>query len=56
MQLYPPSWFDDAANGYKHIKTVPLASSMGAEIRGVNIATITMPSSRKCAPLFSATR
>ncbi|MDY6983419.1 MAG: TauD/TfdA family dioxygenase, partial [Pseudomonadota bacterium] len=41
MQLYPPSFFDDAANGYKHIRTVPLASAMGAEIRGVNIATIT---------------
>ena len=41
MQLYPPSFFDDAANGYRHIKTVPLTSSMGAEIRGVNIATIT---------------
>ncbi len=41
MQLYPPSYFDDTANGYKHIKTVPLASAMGAEIRGVNIATIT---------------
>lgn len=41
MQLYPPSFFDDAANGYKHIRTVPLASAMGAEIRGVDIATIT---------------
>ncbi len=41
MQLYPPSYFDDTSNGYKHIKTVPLASAMGAEIRGVNIATIT---------------
>jgi taurine dioxygenase len=41
MQLYPPSYFDDAANGYTQIKTVPLASAMGAEIRGVDIATIT---------------
>lgn len=41
MQLYPPSFFDDAANGYRHIQTIPLASSMGAEIRGVSIAAIT---------------
>lgn len=41
MQLYPLSYFDDKANGYKHIKTIPLASSMGAEIQGVDIATIT---------------
>lgn len=40
MQLYPPSWYDDAANGYTLIKTVPLASAMGAEIRGVNLAAI----------------
>jgi len=40
MQLYPLSWFDDTANGYTLIKTIPLASSMGAEIRGVNLASM----------------
>lgn len=38
MQLYPPSHYDDAANGYTLIKTVPLAAAMGAEIRGVDLA------------------
>ena len=37
MQLYPPSYFDDQANGYTLIKTVPLASAMGAEIQGVDV-------------------
>lgn len=41
MQFYPPSHYDDQANGFKSISTVPLASAMGAEIRGVNIATVT---------------
>lgn len=41
MQLYPPSWYDDKANGFKLVSTHPLAAAMGAEIRGVNIATIT---------------
>lgn len=37
MQLYPPSHYDDNANGYTLIKTIPLSSAMGAEIQGVNI-------------------
>jgi taurine dioxygenase len=41
MQLYPPDYFDDSLNGFTEIQTVPLSSAMGAEIRGVNIATIT---------------
>jgi alpha-ketoglutarate-dependent taurine dioxygenase len=41
MQFYPPEYFDDARNGYTAIKTVPLASAMGAEIQGVDIANIT---------------
>lgn len=41
MQSYPPSHYDDTANGHTLIRTVPLASAMGAEIRGVDIATIT---------------
>ncbi|MES2462753.1 MAG: TauD/TfdA family dioxygenase, partial [Armatimonadota bacterium] len=41
MQLYPPAYFDDKANGYELIQTIPLASAMGAEIRGVDIGKIT---------------
>ena len=41
MQFYPPSYYDDKANGYSEIQTVPLASAMGAEIRGVDIAGMT---------------
>jgi alpha-ketoglutarate-dependent taurine dioxygenase len=37
MQLYPLSRFDDAANGFTLIKTIPLASAMGAEIREVKL-------------------
>lgn len=40
MQFYPPSYYDDKANGYREIRTVPLASSMGAEIRGVDIGNM----------------
>ena len=40
MQFYPPSHYDDKANGFTEISTVPLASTMGAEILGVNIADI----------------
>lgn len=40
MQLYPLSWYDDKANGYTLIQTVPLASAMGAEIRGVDLANV----------------
>lgn len=40
MQLYPPSAYDDAANGFTLLSTVPLASAMGAEIRGVNLADV----------------
>lgn len=36
MQLYPLEYFDDKANGYTAISTIPLASAMGAEIRGVD--------------------
>ena len=43
MQLYPLSWFDDEANGYTLIKTVPLASAMGAEIRGVDLRKVSDP-------------
>jgi alpha-ketoglutarate-dependent taurine dioxygenase len=40
MQLYPPSHYNDQANGYTLIKTVPLSSAMGAEIQGVQIRTM----------------
>lgn len=41
MQFYPPSYYDDKANGYGSIQTVPLASAMGAEIRGVELSDMT---------------
>jgi len=41
MQFYPPEYYNDELNGYTAIKTVPLASAMGAEIQGVDIANIT---------------
>jgi len=41
MQLYPPSHYDDKANGCKEISTIPLASALGAEIQGVDIAEMT---------------
>ena len=40
MQFYPPSHYDDNINGYTEISTVPLASAMGAEIRGADITSI----------------
>ena len=40
MQLYPPAHYDDKANGYTLIRTVPLSSAMGAEIRGVRLPTM----------------
>jgi taurine dioxygenase len=39
MQLYPPSHYDDQANGFTLIKTLPLASAMGAEVQGVYLPT-----------------
>jgi len=41
MRFYPPEYFDDKKNGYSAIKTVPLASAMGAEILDIDIANIT---------------
>jgi len=41
MQFYPPEYYDDKKNGYTAIRTQPLASSMGAEILDVDIATLT---------------
>ncbi len=43
MQLYPPSHYDDNQHGYREISTHPLASAMGAEIRGVDIANVSGP-------------
>ena len=40
MQLYPLEYFDDDRNGYTRIRTVPLASAMGAEIRGVDLGNL----------------
>lgn len=41
--LHPTGHFDNAAKDYRHIVAVPLAAAMGAEIRGVDLATITDP-------------
>ena len=41
MRFYPPSHYDDKANGFTEISTVPLAAAMGAEIRGIDLANIT---------------
>ncbi len=41
MQMYPLSWFDDKANGFTLIKTIPLSSAMGAEIQGVKLNELT---------------
>lgn len=40
MRFYPPEYFDDKINGYTAIRTLPLASAMGAEILDVDIANI----------------
>jgi taurine dioxygenase len=40
MQLYPLSYYDNQANGYTLIKTVPLSSAMGAEIQDVHLPTM----------------
>ena len=40
MQLHPHGRFDNTAAGYAHIEAVPLAAAMGAEIRGVNVASV----------------
>jgi len=40
MRFYPPSHYDDKANGYTEISTVPLATAIGAEIRGVDLADV----------------
>ena len=40
MQFYPAEYFDDKKNGYTAIRTVPLASAMGAEILDVDIANV----------------
>jgi len=41
MRFYPPEYFDDKKNGYSAIRTLPLASAMGAEVLDVDIANIT---------------
>jgi taurine dioxygenase len=40
MRFYPTEKYDDRALGFTEISTVPLASAMGAEIRGVDIAGV----------------
>src|SRR6202044_1246946 len=40
MRLHPTGQFDNHAAAYRHIEARPLAAAMGAEIVGVQIATI----------------
>jgi alpha-ketoglutarate-dependent taurine dioxygenase len=41
VQLHPHGKFDNHPRAYQHIKAVPLAAAMGAEIQGVDIAHVT---------------
>jgi alpha-ketoglutarate-dependent taurine dioxygenase len=41
MRLHPTGKFDNHAASYRHIEARPLAAAMGAEICGVNAATVT---------------
>ena len=40
MYLHPHGGFDNSAAACRHIQVLPLAAAMGAEIRGVNVATV----------------
>lgn len=41
MKVHPTRKFDNTPKSYSHITATPLAAAMGAEIRGVDISTIT---------------
>jgi alpha-ketoglutarate-dependent taurine dioxygenase len=41
VTIHPSGKFDNHAAAYEHIEANPLAAAMGAEIRGVDIATVT---------------
>lgn len=41
MELHPTGVFDNSARPYEHIMAAPLAAAMGAEIRGVQISSLT---------------
>ena len=41
MKVHPTRKFDNTAKKYQHIQALPLAAAMGAEIRGIDISTIT---------------
>jgi alpha-ketoglutarate-dependent taurine dioxygenase len=41
MRLHPTGMFDNSAAPAKHIEVLPLAAAMGAEIRGVDLASLT---------------
>ena len=40
MDLHPTGKFDNHAEDYQHIRVVPLASAMGAEVQGVHLADL----------------
>ena len=41
MKVHPTRKFDNTPQSYSHITVTPLAAAMGAEIRGIDISTIT---------------
>ena len=41
MRLHPTGVFDNSALPARHIEVLPLAAAMGAEIRGVDLASLT---------------
>ncbi len=41
MRLHPTGQFDNHAAAYRHIEAKPLAAALGAEIRGVDAASLT---------------
>jgi taurine dioxygenase len=40
MFLHPIGKFDNSAHSYRHIRALPLAAAMGAEVQGVDIARV----------------
>jgi alpha-ketoglutarate-dependent taurine dioxygenase len=41
VKVHPSGRFDNQAKDYAHIRAVPLAAAMGAEIQGVRIGNLT---------------
>ena len=41
MEIHPTGQFDNSAKDYAHIEAVPLSAAMGAEIRGIQVPSLT---------------